>query len=130
VKQEDGSAEHASSPVLRLVQRYVDAATKHGRAVNVGDSKTANRQNARLTRASRALRESGGEGRIALLRLMEHPDPWVRLSAAYDCLAFDERRSIQVLEEIARMPGFVGFTAETVLRERTKRANHGSSGLR
>src|SRR5437773_12234430 len=75
--------------------RPADRAKVRGREIDSGRSRSANRQNARLSTARRALRKRGAEALEALLVLREHPDPLVRLAAAHDCIAFSRARAVR-----------------------------------
>ncbi|TLZ69580.1 MAG: hypothetical protein E6K10_10425 [Methanobacteriota archaeon] len=55
-----------------------------------------------------------------MLQLLSHPSPWVRLAAAFDCMTFAEAESLRELQNLSVLSGFVGFTAERMLTERTK----------
>src|SRR5438093_768829 len=98
-----GSKPLTTDPVFE----FVDGATMRGAALDTGNSRAANRQDARLRKAGIRLRGLGPDGHRSLLGLLGHPSAWVRMSAAFDCLDIAEERAVEVLEEVARLPSFV-----------------------
>lgn len=99
------------------VKRYVQAAVGHGEATERGDYKAANRQHDRIIKALRDLRAQPGGEREALLDLLDHESPFVRSWAATYLLFLEPNRAIATLEELATMPGFLGFGAKVTLAE-------------
>jgi len=58
------------------------------------------------------LKKAGAEGRRALDSLLDHDNPWVRVAAANDVYAFNERRALAALEEIKKIRGWAALEAE------------------
>jgi hypothetical protein len=98
-----------------LLGRYAEAARAHGTATEKGDYKEANRKHAQLVAVLRELRSDERVG--ALAELLGHEEPYVRCWAATHLLESDATAAIPVLEDLVRRPGFLGFTAATVLKE-------------
>lgn len=62
--------------------------------------------------------ERGEEGRMALLDLLNHPDPHVRTWAAAHSLEFAPDRAEATLNEVAQSDvGIVSFDAEITLEQ-------------
>lgn len=103
--------------IAELVQAYMEAAVDHGRASAEGDYRTANPRAKALIAIYQELRVRGGGAQEALLALLGHDDPNVRLSAAAHALAFAPDRGEPVLEALMAFPGTVGLGAQMTLRE-------------
>ena len=101
-----------------LIERYVDAASKNGAALEGSDSKKANKEARRLAKTKKALNLKEKQVQTSILNLLSHPNPWVRSVAAFDCLEFADLEAVKALKEIAEQPGFVGVGAEWYLRRR------------
>jgi len=113
-------ASGSRSSLEALVKGYVDAVTENGAAIERSDSKRANREARRLARIKKKLDRKDEQVRRSLLQLLDHPNPWVRSVAAFDCLEFAELKAIETIKEIAQRPGLVGVGAEWYLRRRDK----------
>jgi len=109
------STKPSDSDKTTALEEYVKAASEHGRGTESGDSDRANVAYER--RGQLLARFFAGEGREQLVMLLKHEEPSVRLWAAVDTYRLDPRRSVEVLEAVAREPGLVGFSAEMTLRE-------------
>lgn len=112
--KEDLSQEDAPT----LVQRYVAAALAYGAAREDADSKAANREAKVMQGVYHILkgRGTGPDGLGALLTLLTHEDLEVRSLAAADTLEIAPDKAVAVLEEVERLPGLVGFSAEMALK--------------
>ena len=99
----------------RALRDYVKAAIEHGRGTETGDSDMSNAAYER--HAQLLTRFFPDERRGQLGSLLDHENPSVRLWAALDTYRLDPKRSVEVLEAVAREPGLVGFSAEMTLRE-------------
>lgn len=98
-------------------ERYVEAARRHGQSLARGDSDAANAAYDEKDAALRELRAAPDRGRGVLTALLAHEDPGVRKSAATHLLPLDETAAIATLQEVAKVPGLVGFDAEMVIGE-------------
>jgi hypothetical protein len=99
------------SGVDEVLGEYVRLAIDHGQYSEAGDSRRANRLNARLIKQFRRVRELSA--REKLLPLMQHPDASVRLWAAIHCLNVDSNSALAVLRELARGKGVIAIDART-----------------
>lgn len=100
-----------------LVARYRQAAVKHGEATAAGNHRLANKQHDIVERCYSELKKLGAEGRERLVALTEDHNPWVRAWAAVHCLTYREDVAIRVLEELASVPGLIGFSSQMTLSE-------------
>ena len=116
--RDEQSAPSSRSDLVALINEYVDAASKNGEALEGSDSKQANTQARQIARIRKALDRKDERVRTSLMKLLNHPNPWVRSVAAFDCLEFAEQKAVKVLQEIAQHPGLVGVGAEWYLRRR------------
>jgi hypothetical protein len=98
--------------------RFISAATEHGRCTETGDYKKGNAAFDRVIAALAELRERADRGESVLIELLNHPNGWVRLAAATDLLPLRADRATQVLEDLASGPqSQLEFGAMMVLRE-------------
>lgn len=63
----------------------------------------------------REVRRRGPEAEAAFLRLLRHPEPYVRAEAAMDAIHFSPAEAEPVLVEISGRRGWIGFYARKVL---------------
>jgi hypothetical protein len=103
--------------IEETIDAYTISALAHGKATEEGDAERANQAHDSLIAAYRMLCESGRDGLVALLPLMEHEDESVRCWSATHCLKLDAPRAERVLRELTDGPSAVAFTAEIVLSE-------------
>lgn len=96
-----------------LIEGYRQSAIATG---NVSDSKSARNGARQLNACYRVLRQSE-EGRSALVKLMEDPEPSVRCWAAAECLQWKPDVARRVLEALRDSQGQFAFDAEMTLKE-------------
>ncbi len=99
--------------VQDLVLRYVEAAAAHREASEDGDYERANPEHDVVAAAYRELRARGEQE--ALLPLLTHDDPGVRVWAGAHALEFFPRDGERVLKDLAAEPGLAGFNAQMTL---------------
>lgn len=100
-----------------LVKQGVEYVTLIDRWVTESDRPAAaDKTFRRMHQLAKALRETP-VGRERLVALLEHENPAVRLSAAAECLAFDDQRAIEALQLLAPEPGLIAFSAGIVLEQ-------------
>jgi uncharacterized protein DUF2019 len=98
--------------------RYIADATEHGRCTESGDYKKGNAAYDRVIAAVAELRGRPDRGELVLIELLNHPNGWVRLSAATHLLPLRADDASHVLEELAAGPqSQLEFGAMMVLRE-------------
>ena len=98
--------------------RYIAAATEHGRCTESGDFKKGNAAYDRMIAALAELRARSDRGELVLMQLLDHPNEWVRLDAATHLLPLRVELASTILENLASGPqSHVEFDAKMVLRE-------------
>ncbi|WP_177233706.1 DUF2019 domain-containing protein [Stigmatella erecta] len=104
--------------VDQLVEKYRELSARHGRAIEAGNHKAANRDFGVIVAINKELRSRGIEAHRELFKLLNDPEPGTRCWAATDVLEFAPREGEQVLAELAKVPrSLVGLTAEMTLRQ-------------
>jgi hypothetical protein len=106
-----------SANVELLLDEYATAAISHQNATDAGDYKTANKAANALSSLYLELKRRGEGDRRLLIRLIDNEHPAVRLWAASHCLDFAPREAEVTLRTLMELGQFIGFTAETTLRE-------------
>lgn len=101
------------TPSFELVNQYELLSTARGNYLDSGDSKAANRAFDEETAIRHELRKRGDLK--MLLRLLESPDPWVRLDVAAPALFFSPDEAEPVLEHLTHQGRALGITARMTL---------------
>ncbi|WP_075335892.1 DUF2019 domain-containing protein [Archangium gephyra] len=102
----------------RLVEEYGLISAEHGRDIEAGRPKAANRKYEVLVAMRKELRERGTEAQRQLLMLIDAPEPGTRYWVASFALAFAPDEGERVLAELSKTPkSFVGFTAGLALEQ-------------
>ena len=99
------------------VQRYIAAAMAHHTATKDGNYRSANASADTLVDCCAEILGDSGFGSSALMVLMRHKEPCVRIWAARDSLPFSENEAVEVLKALSGRSDLIGFDAEMVLRE-------------
>jgi Domain of unknown function (DUF2019) len=98
-----------------LVAHYAKSAAEHGRATESGDPRSANAAYEVLISAWHELRSRGDDAQSAILPLLNHVDPGVRVWAGTHALMFAPDVATHTLEALSREDGFAAFDAEMTL---------------
>lgn len=99
-------------------ERYIAEAAEHGRCLESGDFEEGNAAFDRKLAALAELRGHADKGESVLGKLINHPNGWVKLSAATHLLPLQPQIAREVLEHLASGPqSEVEFNARMVLRE-------------
>ena len=101
----------------QAVHEFEQAAGEHGAATEEGDSARANKNFRKLARALNTIRKHDEQGRDALIGLLEHEDPNVRLWAASYLFGAAPEKAVETLEAIAQGRGICAFDAKITLQE-------------
>jgi len=99
-----------------LVKRFADAVALQTFAIWHGDARTGNRHARRRIAAFERLRERGDEGRDALMVLLQHERPDVRVKAAVYLLRHCTEKSLEVLRAAAAGESMVAFMAQQAIK--------------
>ena len=105
-----------------LIEKYVDAASEYGIALEAGRSREANKQAEVLTVIHDELRARGQTSLSALVDLLNHPNDGVRLWAGCHVMEFDPEKGEKALEALApKQKSFVALSAHFLLEERRRK---------
>jgi hypothetical protein len=108
----------ASLTVEELLARYAEAASEHGLASEQGDYRVANRQYATVAGVIDEMRRRGPDVEHAIVGLLIHPNPQVRVWAASHAREFAPEEARSSLQSVARGPkGVARLNAELMLQE-------------
>lgn len=100
-----------------LLNKYICAAVEYGQAMKNHNSAIANQKYDTINKIYKDLMNLGQEGKQALINLMDHQEPYVRLSAGTQSLNFAEDKAKKVLMELKAEGRPIGFDAGMVLKE-------------
>jgi hypothetical protein len=107
-----------SPPETKIAKRYIAAASQHGACSETGDYKVGNAAYDRMTKAQQDLKKLPDRGVAVLMKLIEHPNDWVKSAAGAHLLALREELACAVLERLAAGSSrHVAYDAKLVLRE-------------
>ncbi len=99
----------------RLVEKFIDASIKYGEAIELGDSKKANKQSIIIRKIRKQLLDSC---ELDLLKPgIKHNNDYVKLSVASSLIVILPDDSRAVLQELQNKKGLIGFEAKMFLRE-------------
>lgn len=101
----------------KLISKYIESVTNHGKESWAGDYKTANKYYKIYTKCYIDICKYGEEGRIALKNLIYHNSHFVRYCVAYHILPFDPENGTKMLKKCKNEPDGVGLNAKTTLDE-------------
>jgi len=101
-----------------LIEEYRKAAILHGEATEEGDYKLANKQHSKLTKIYKILEKDNELQEKVLGQLLKDENIYISSWAAAHCLGLNiyVDEAVNVLKEISKRKGFVGFNAEMILR--------------
>jgi hypothetical protein len=113
--------------LTRLLQRFAAAVEAHSRALEEMDEDGANRHATVVCRLQESImRDPGGvEGFVSLLG---HGRPEVRGMAALQLLPLHPDPALEVLRQLAVLPGLMGFRASVALERWEKGEGGGGHG--
>jgi hypothetical protein len=107
---------------LKQVEAFAENVAAQTDAIWRGDS--GNKYAKKYVKAFAKLRALGDQGRDALLPLLRHPRPDVRVAAAASLLRYKEAEARAVLEEAAKGQSLTAFEAQQALE---RWAHHASA---
>ena len=101
----------------KIFEEYLSACIKNGKSLDKGDSKTANKQFRILINIKNDLKSNQKYGLAKLLPYLEYPNEYVRLHTASIVIPIAPEKAKDVLVELSKKRGNVGFTAKMTLSE-------------
>ena len=108
--------EKREKQINKLVDDFVVSVKKRHSALIKGDSRNANAQTKRYHKLFLAIVELGQEAREVLLTQIYNEDDYVATMAAIYSLRYSPEKSFNILSEMAKKPGFVGFEAQMAVK--------------
>ena len=99
----------------KIIEKFVDAATKHTLASLEGDYKRGNRENDKLMKIYNVVKDMGKQ--TIFLPYLNHPNEGVRLWAAVFSLKTYPELGTKCLKDLIQLETITGLSAETTLSE-------------
>lgn len=99
----------------KVIEKFVDASIKYGKAIELGESKTANKQSSIIRKIRKQLLESCELD--LLIPSMKHDNDYVRLNVASSLIELLPDDARAVLGELQNRKGLIGFEAKMFLQE-------------
>lgn len=106
--------------IEEIINFYTESARQYGERMDQGEFNEAIPYFDQNEKAFRILLRIGKHGAFALLNLLGHDNPHVRISAATHLINTYRHQALEVLETLARESGFQGFNAQVVLDDLKK----------
>ncbi len=100
-----------------IMKIYIETAIDYGELMDKGDFETAASCFDRNEAAVKMLLKYGYAGSEALLELLKDENAYVRLTSATNLLGTYEDTAHDVLQELKKQPGFIGFNANMILTD-------------
>jgi hypothetical protein len=109
------------------LQRYVDAATTHGKATLVGDNKTANKQASLLKKIYKRLEEDNSLAEDLIKSLFQQDNVPVKIWASAHALGLNIHtdEAVRILDQYSKNKsiGILGLTSEMTVKEWRKKGS-------
>lgn len=99
----------------KIIERFLDASIKYGEAIEVGDSKKATKQSSIIRKIRQQLTTSC-ELQL-LIPSIKHDNDYVKLNVASSLMTILPNDSREVLQELQKKKGLIGFEAGMFLQE-------------
>ena len=102
----------------KIAERYIAAASQHGACSETGNYRVGNAAYDRMMKARHDLKKLPDRGIAVLMKLMQHPNDWVKSAAGTHLLPLNEQLGCAILERLLDGPSrHVASNAELILRE-------------
>jgi hypothetical protein len=112
--------ERSDMDIEEIINFYAESARQYGDLMDQGEFNQAIPYFDQNEKAFRILLRIGKHGAFALLNLLGHEDPHVRISAATHLINTYRQQALEVLEALATETGFQAFNAQVVLDDLKK----------
>lgn len=103
--------------VDHLIEKFIQSVMIHRTQSENGDYEIANKHFKIAEMCFCKLREQNDNWVDEFLKLLNHDESSVRVSAAYYLLPFETHKAINILKKSKKEPNGVGFNAKIVLKE-------------
>jgi len=101
--------------VDRLVEKFINASIKYGEAIELGETKAANKQSGIIRKIRKQLAESCNLD--LLIPSMKHNNDYVKLTVASSLIWILPEDAREVLGELQSRKGLIGFEAKMFIQE-------------
>ncbi len=109
------NSEYKTSDIDVLLYTFRESAQKRAQSLDKLNYKEANKNYDLMENVYREIKKHGIDAQIKLLELLKDDNPWVKLSVASRALEFAPESGVPILENLSKMEGSVGFSAEITL---------------
>ncbi|WP_154917547.1 DUF2019 domain-containing protein [Maribacter flavus] len=99
----------------KLISEYIDLATEHGISIENGDSSKSNKIHSRIEKITKRISQSEPIIKNEFYGLLKHSNLSVRLWAAVELIGTDEKKSMEILQNISADKGIIGLTSQTLI---------------
>lgn len=97
-------------------ERFIQASIKYGLASEEGNSRVANKNVEIIKNVKEVWKKDRDVYISEMLSLIEHPEDYVKLKAAYSLIPYCPKEARQVLDQLSSQKrGQLGFEAERIL---------------
>ena len=100
-----------------LIEKFIEASIIHGEESWNGNYKEGNKQYKIKTKCFEKIKTFANDWQNEILKLLNHENGYVRVSAAYRTLSFNPDEAVKTLKALLNEPKGVGFDAKMLLSE-------------
>jgi len=99
----------------KLISEYITLAIEHGISIENGDVSKSNIIHSRIQKIIKRISQSESKIKNDFCGLLTHSNLSVRLWTATELIGTDEKKSIEVLENISSDKGIIGLNSKTLI---------------
>ena len=99
----------------KLITEYIALAIEHGISIENGNDSKSNKVHSRIVKIINRISHSESKIKNEFYGLLTHPNLSVRLWTATELLGTDEKKSVEIIENIATDKGIIGLTSKTLI---------------
>lgn len=99
----------------KLISEYIDLATEHGISIDNGNDSKSNKIHSRIEKIIKRISQSGPTIKNEFYGLLKHSNLSVRLWTAVELIGTDEKKSMEILQNISADKGIIGLTSQTLI---------------
>ncbi len=100
----------------QIISQFREEVINHYKALDIGDSKTANKHMKKIITLHHKLVALGDEGKKAIVSLMDDNNVFIQSQAAFYSLPYEPQKAERLLKKISsEHNGFLGLDAEQTL---------------